>query len=143
MHDPRWEELGVVSEGDKARAFGRASIFAMPSDHETFGHTYLEAWMAGLPVIAGDIAPLREVVREGIDGLHVRNESGAVADAVLTLLRDPGRARRMGESGRERALSVFNWTAVAKKTEAAYVDAATWRVRARALSRHGRRHAGR
>ncbi|MDQ2953208.1 MAG: glycosyltransferase family 4 protein [Chloroflexota bacterium] len=138
MRDPRWAELGVVSEDEKARAFARASIFAMPSDHETFGHTYLEAWMAGLPVIAGDIPPLREVVREGIDGLHTRNDAGAVAAAILTLLRDPERARRMGESGRQRALSVFTWSAVAKKTEAAYRDALTWRQR----GRHVRRHAG-
>ena len=139
LRDPRWEELGIVSEETKAAAYARASIFAMPSDHETFGLTYLEAWMAGLPVIAGDIAPLREVVREGIDGLHTRNDAGAVAAGILTLLRDPERARRMGESGRERALSVFTWAAVAKKTEAAYRDAATWRQR----GRHVRRHAGR
>lgn len=137
--DPRWEELGVVNEVAKAAAYARASIFAMPSDHETFGQTYLEAWMAGLPVIAGDIAPLREVVREGVDGLHARNDAGAVAAAILTLLRDPERARRMGESGRERALSEFTWSSVAKRTDAAYRDAATWRQRAR----HLRRHAGR
>ena len=121
--DPRWEEFGVVSEEGKATAFARATIFAMPSDHETFGHTYLEAWLAGVPAIAGDIAPLREVVREGIDGLHVRNEPRAIADAVLALLRDPERARRMGESGRARALSEFTWAAVAKRTEAAYQSA--------------------
>ena len=118
--DPRWEELGVVSEEDKAMAYARASIFAMPSDHETFGHTYLEAWRAGLPVIAGDIEPLREIVREGVDGLHSRNEPGAIADAILTLLRDPKRAAAMGESGRRRLDGEFAWPVVGKKTEAAY-----------------------
>lgn len=123
--DPRWEDLGVVSEDAKAAAYARASIFAMPSDHETFGHTYLEAWMAGLPVIAGDIAPLREVVREGVDGLHARNEPRSIAAAILALLRDPDRARRMGESGRERVLRDFTWAAVAKRTEATYRAAVT------------------
>ena len=121
--DARWEDLGVVSEEAKARAFGRASIFAMPSEHETFGHTYLEAWAAGLPVIAGDIAPLREIVRDGIDGVHARNDASTVAAAILTLLRDPERARRMGESGRQRLLTEYNWQAVARRTEAAYVAA--------------------
>src|SRR5581483_4399397 len=37
--DERWTELGVVSEEEKALAFARATIFAMPSEHETFGHT--------------------------------------------------------------------------------------------------------
>ncbi|HEY6958337.1 MAG TPA: glycosyltransferase family 4 protein [Candidatus Limnocylindria bacterium] len=120
LRDVRWVDRGVVNEAEKAEAFARAAIFAMPSDHETFGHTYLEAWLAGIPVIAGDIAPLREVVREGLDGLHARNEPRAIADAILALLRDPERARRMGESGRERALREFTWPAVARRTVAAY-----------------------
>lgn len=118
--DERWEELGIVSEAVKATAYARASIFAMPSDHETFGLTYLEAWMAGLPVIAGDIPPLREVVREGIDGLHTRNEPRAIAGAILALLGDPVRAAHMAASGRARVERDFRWPVVARKTEAAY-----------------------
>jgi glycosyltransferase involved in cell wall biosynthesis len=123
--DERWTELGIVGEREKALAFARATIFAMPSEHETFGHTYLEAWLAGLPVIAGDIAPLREVVREGIDGLHARNDPRAVADAILALLADPARAQRMGAAGRERARREFTWSAVARRTAAAYELART------------------
>ena len=130
--DPRWIDRGVVSEEEKAEAYARATIFAMPSDHETFGHTYLEAWSAGLPVIAGDIPPLREVVREGIDGLHVANDPRPIADAILKLLRDPDRARRMGAAGRERLEREFSWPAVGKRTEAAYNLA---RTRARAAAR--------
>jgi glycosyltransferase involved in cell wall biosynthesis len=126
-HDPRWIERGVATEEEKAEAFARATMFAMPSEHETFGHTYLEAWSAGLPVIAGDIPPLREVVREGIDGLHAANEPRAIADAVLALLRDPERARRMGASGRERLAREFTWPAVAKRTESAYLAAVSIR----------------
>jgi glycosyltransferase involved in cell wall biosynthesis len=127
LRDPRWVDRGVVTEEEKAEAYARATIFAMPSDHETFGHTYLEAWSAGLPVVAGDIAPLREVVREGIDGLHVANEPRAIAGAILALLRDPERARRMGASGRERVEREFSWSAVAKRTEAAYLAAISTR----------------
>ena len=125
--DPRWIDRGVATEEEKAEAFARATIFAMPSEHETFGHTYLEAWTAGLPVIAGDIAPLREVVREGIDGLHVRSEPRAIAGAILALLRDPDRARRMGAAGRERLAREFSWPAVARRTEAAYLAAVATR----------------
>ncbi|HUG06987.1 MAG TPA: glycosyltransferase family 4 protein [Candidatus Limnocylindria bacterium] len=125
--DPRWVDRGVVSEEEKAEAYARATIFAMPSEHETFGHTYLEAWSAGLPVIAGDIAPLREVVREGVDGLHVANEPRAIARTILALLRDPDRARRMGAAGRERLEREFSWPAVARRTEAAYLAAVSTR----------------
>ena len=130
VRDPRWVDHGIASEEEKAEAFARATIFAMASEHETFGHTYLEAWSAGIPVIAGDIPPLREVVREGVDGLHVRNDPRAIADAILALLRDPERARRMGAAGRERLTREFSWPAVAKRTEAAY-EAASARDTAR------------
>ena len=122
--DPRWTDRGVVSEAAKAEAYARATIFAMPSDHETFGHTYLEAWAARRPVIAGDIPPLREVVRAGIDGIHSRNEPHAVADAILALLGDPAGARRMGESGHARLEELFTWDRIAERTEQVYRAAA-------------------
>ncbi|HEV2251357.1 MAG TPA: glycosyltransferase family 4 protein [Candidatus Limnocylindria bacterium] len=123
LADGRWSEPGIVSEARKAEAYARATVFALPSDHETFGHTYLEAWCAGRPVIAGDIAPLREVVRDGVDGLHAANEPRAIADAILALLRDPARAAAMGASGRTRVAERYTWPAVAAKTEAVYLSA--------------------
>ncbi len=120
LADARWSEPGVVSEARKAYAYARATIFAMPSDHETFGHTYLEAWCAGRPVIAGDIPPLREVVRDGIDGVHAANDPRAVADAILELLADPARASAMGAAGLKRVRERFTWPAIAERTEAAY-----------------------
>ena len=126
--DARWEERGVVSEGEKAEAYARCTVFAMPSSHETFGHTYLEAWCAGRPVIAGDIPPLREVVREGIDGVHAANEPRAVARAIIALLSDPARARAMGEAGRARVAERWSWLKVAERTEHAYASAVAARL---------------
>src|SRR5437773_3033404 len=121
--DERWVDRGVVSEEAKAEAYARATIFAMPSRHETFGHTYLEAWSAWRPVIAGDIPPLREVVRDGVDGLVVAQEPGAIARAILALLGDPVRARRMAEAGRLKVQEQWTWDRVAERTERAYLAA--------------------
>jgi len=116
----------VVSEAAKAEAYVRATIFCMPSSHETFGQTYLEAWCAGRPVIAGDIPPLREVVRAGIDGLHTPNEPAAIAAAIRALLDDPAAASRMGASGQARVAERWTWERIAERTEAAYASAATF-----------------
>jgi glycosyltransferase involved in cell wall biosynthesis len=123
LPDARWSEPGIVSEARKAEAYARATVFAMPSQHETFGHSYLEAWCARRPVIAGDIAPLREVVRDGIDGLHAANDPRSIADAILALLADPARAAAMGGAGHLRMKERFTWPAVAARTEAAYAAA--------------------
>jgi len=121
--DPRWTEMPVVDERTKLEAYARATVLAMPSDHETFGHTYLEAWAAGRPVIAGDIPPLREVVRDGIDGSLARNDAKDVARAVLWMLADPDRADAMGAAGRDRMRERWTWPLVAARTEAAYAAA--------------------
>lgn len=118
--DHRWTEMDVVDEATKEAAYSHATVLAMPSEHETFGHTYLEAWAAGRPVIAGDIAPLREIVRSGVDGWHARNKPVDVARAVLDALSDPVRAAAMGAAGRERVSERWTWPVVAERTEAAY-----------------------
>ena len=120
LADARWSEPGIVSEARKAAAYAAATMLVMPSEHETFGHTYLEAWCAGRPVIAGDIAPLREVVRDGVDGLHAANEPRAIATAILALLGDPARANAMGAAGRVRVGERFTWPIIAALTETAY-----------------------
>lgn len=119
--DPRWVDLGVVDEVTKADAYASCAVFCMPSRHETFGQTYLEAWLARRPVIAGDIPPLREIV-EGA-GLCVPQHPEAIAEAVLRLLADPTLARALGDRGYERATTRYSWDAVGGRVEAAYEHA--------------------
>jgi len=61
----------------------------------------LEAAASGRAIVASDVPGCREVVRPGENGLLVpARNSGALADAILSLARDPGRCQRMGAAGR-------------------------------------------
>ena len=60
------------------------------------------------------------MVRDRVDGLIVAQDPDAIARAVLALLGDPVRARRMGESGRFRLQEKWTWELVAERTERAY-----------------------
>lgn len=119
--DPRWFDRGLADEETKARAYATCTIFCMPSRHETFGQTYLEAWLARRPVIAGDIPPVREVV--GDAGLCVRQDPRSIADAIVSLLDDPKRAHELGERGFARVTTQFSWEAVAARVERVYEGA--------------------
>lgn len=119
--DPRWFDRGTADEHTKARAYASCTIFCMPSRHETFGQTYLEAWLARRPVIAGDIPPVREVVDDA--GVLVRQDPREIADAIVGLLNDPRRARELGHRGYDRARTHYSWEAVAKRVEDAYAAA--------------------
>jgi phosphatidylinositol alpha-1,6-mannosyltransferase len=127
LRDTRWVDLGIADEREKAAAFHRCAVFCMPSIHETFGHTFLEAWLAGRPVIAGDIPPVREIV-EGA-GVLVPQRPGAIAAAIIALLADPAKADELGRRGHERVAAHFSWDAVADRVIAAYVHARASRTR--------------
>ncbi len=64
----------------------------------------------GLPVVAGNGGAIPEVVLHGETGLLVNPASPeAVAEAVVTLLRDPALARAMGAAARRHALQEFSY----------------------------------
>ena len=64
----------------------------------------LEAMAAGCAVIVSDcrFGP-PEIVRHDVDGLvYPTGDAAALADAIGTLVSDPGRRRRLAEAGRRR-----------------------------------------
>ncbi len=71
---------------------------------EGFGIVFLEAGAAGLPVVGASTGGIPEAVEEGRTGLLVPpDDVEALADALRWLVRDPDKARRLGEEGRRRA----------------------------------------
>jgi glycosyltransferase involved in cell wall biosynthesis len=84
----------------------------------------LEAMAAGRPVVARRVGALPEAVLHGISGLLVDDEEPeSVAAALRDLLKDPARARALGEAGRRRALEHFTPERHAARVEAIYRDA--------------------
>lgn len=75
---------------------------------EGFGRTLLEAMACGRAVIGPNAGGIPEFVEHGKNGLlYEMGDSGALADAVLTLLRNPDIRGRLGVAGRETALRWF------------------------------------
>ncbi|HEU4699646.1 MAG TPA: glycosyltransferase [Gemmatimonadales bacterium] len=97
--------LGVRSDVDALLALADALL--LTSESEAAPLPLFEAMRAGRPVVATDVGGVREIVREGRDGLLVpRGDPAALADAVVRLVTTPGLAERMGAAarcaGRER-----------------------------------------
>jgi phosphatidylinositol alpha-mannosyltransferase len=101
---------------------GAAALVSPAIGQESFGVVLVEAMAAGVPVVASDIPGYRDVVRDGVDGLLVPpRDAEALAAAVGSLLRDPGRAERLRNAGRARA-GRFAWERVGAEIEAVYQD---------------------
>jgi phosphatidylinositol alpha-1,6-mannosyltransferase len=109
--------IGRVKYEELPTYFRLGDVFAMPSrsrmaglEVEGLGIVYLEASACGLPVIAGKSGGAPDAVIEGVTGFVVDGANiNAIADSAIALLRDPGRARAMGASGREWVVKKWSW----------------------------------
>ena len=98
-----------------------ATVFAIPSLYEPLGIVNLEAMACETAVVGSRTGGIPEVVADGETGLLVPpGEPEPLAEALNALLRDPDRARAMGQAGRKRAVAEFGWQAIAAQTAALY-----------------------
>jgi phosphatidylinositol alpha-1,6-mannosyltransferase len=117
---------GTVPASSLPGYYAAADVFAMPCrtrwggvDVEGLGIVFLEASATGLPIIAGRSGGAPEAVRQGETGLVVDGaDTAEVAAALIELLDDPERARKMGESGRDRIVADWSWDLVAARFRA-------------------------
>ncbi|MFK0185312.1 glycosyltransferase family 4 protein [Streptomyces rubiginosohelvolus] len=97
--------------------YAAADVFAMPCrtrrrglEVEGLGIVFLEAAAAGLPVLVGDSGGAPDTVRDGETGYLVDGrDTAAVADLLVTLLRDRAAAAAMGEKGRAWVREAWGW----------------------------------
>ncbi len=103
-----------VSDEDLERAYGTAGVFAFLSEYEGFGLTPLEAMRHRLPTVVLDTPVAREVY--GVGAWYVpAGDAGAVADAVVTLLRDPD-ARAAQIAAGAATVARYGWDEAARAT---------------------------
>jgi glycosyltransferase involved in cell wall biosynthesis len=92
------EFLGEVA--NPADALAGLDLLVMPSRREAASRVVIEAFSAGVPVVASDAGGLPEVVeRNGM--MFPRGNSSAMAAAIIRVLIDPSLRLRMVEAGRE------------------------------------------
>lgn len=123
--------LGYVDEEMLAALYQGCDVFALPAGQddrgqvEGFGLVFSEAHAYGKPVVAGRSGGVTDAVLHEKTGLLVTPEQPeALAAAILSLLEDPARARRMGEAGRRRVEEELNWAEFTRRLiEAAGVNA--------------------
>ncbi|MFN8579674.1 MAG: glycosyltransferase, partial [Gemmatimonadaceae bacterium] len=80
---------------------------------------FLQGSAVGRPVIVGNSGGAPETLKPGVTGLLVDPERPEpIADALLTLLRDPARAIAMGNAGAAWVHSEWTWNAMSSRLHA-------------------------
>jgi phosphatidylinositol alpha-1,6-mannosyltransferase len=117
---------GGVARDELPMHYAAGDVFAMPCrtrrgglDIEGLGIVYLEASACGLPVIVGDSGGAPDAVRHGETGFLVDGrDARALEGRLITLLRDPGLRRRMGQAGRAWVETDWRWELMADRLRA-------------------------
>ena len=82
---------GRLSDGAKHRVLAKSDIMLVTSTREGWGIVTTEAACHGVPVVAYNVAGLRDSVIDGETGILTAIDPGAMAKAAIELLNDPER----------------------------------------------------
>lgn len=100
---------------DVSDFYAQLDIFVLPSRMEAFPLVVLEALLKEKPVVAMDVAGVREVI-DGQTGYLVKDQTAeGLAGGILYFLTSHERRREAGQAGRQRVLEKFEARAVAPK----------------------------
>jgi glycosyltransferase involved in cell wall biosynthesis len=119
----RWE--GPLAPSATLARMARASLVVLPSVHEPYPMTVLEAMSVGRPVVVTDTCGLAPAVQEHGCGAVVDDSPAALQAAVRRLLENP---QERAEAGRRAAVAArehFSMSAVADALEGLYAAART------------------
>jgi glycosyltransferase involved in cell wall biosynthesis len=101
---------GVLDPPALAGRYGAARVFVTASSYEGWPIGVAEAMASGLPIVAFDVPGVRELVRDGEDGILAETgDVDGLARAIRRLWDDPALRHRMGLTARERARSGPTW----------------------------------
>ncbi len=114
---------GYIPRDRLASYFAACDLFAFHSTFETFGLVMAQAMSYGRAVVTVRNTALPEVVGDG--GLLVQTgDWRGLGDAMARLISDEPLRRRLGEAGRARAESLFDWDRIAEQYETVLTRAA-------------------
>jgi len=104
---------GFIPEVEKPVIFKASRIFCNPSLYEGFGITILEAMTLGVPVVASDIPPHREVAEDSIIYCDPA-KSGDLTEKLKSVLINECLGRELADKERIQAQK-FSWRKTAEK----------------------------
>lgn len=107
--------LGHMPTEELAAAYEACDVFVLPSEFESFGMVFLDAWLRAKPVIGNlSCGAAASLIDDGVDGFLCRDAS-EIAAAVRRLIEDPALSARMGAAGRVKTLAHYTWERVADR----------------------------
>jgi glycosyltransferase involved in cell wall biosynthesis len=101
--------VGTVPEDSMFKAYEVGDVFVFPSVKEGWGLVVLEAMASGLPVVASNIEPLIEYLRDGENSMLVPFlNNDMLVEQIIRVLLDAELRDRLIMNGRKTA-EAYSW----------------------------------
>ena len=111
----------AVEDAFVARALDEASVLVLPSRSEGLGRVVVEAFCRGRGIVASRVGGIPDIDEDGATGILVPpSDSESLGRRILEVLRDPLRARAIGENAREMVQREFPISRMIDETVALY-----------------------
>jgi len=114
--------LGKKSRNEIIDCFYESDVFILPSLHEGFPLTLLEAWAAELPVIITNVGGISKICTNKENALVVPpKNSEAITEAMLELIKNKNLREKLGKNGKKLVEEKYSLGKVVKKILSVYL----------------------
>lgn len=103
-------------------AYKASDVFCLPSVHEPFGIVVLEAWAAGLPVVANSVGGIGDFTQDGIDILHSGDDTPGSWANKITMALEPDIAGSIRASATLRVAREYDWSVIGQRVTNIYEE---------------------
>lgn len=113
--------LGALPQSELPGHYRKVSLLVAPfvqaenGDQEGLGLVVAEAMACECPVVVGDVPGVRDLVDDSCGVIVNALSHRSLANAVIELLKDDDRRKRVAIAGRLRVLRHFAWSSIAEK----------------------------
>jgi len=118
----RVEFTGALPRWKIYELYEKASAVVFPTLYETQGMVLIEAMAFGVPIVASDIGPIRDIVglEEGSAILVNPNDPEELGNAIIRVIRNGKLREEMSYKGRELVRRYFAWDRIARRIAGTY-----------------------
>ncbi|WP_153799457.1 glycosyltransferase family 4 protein [Foetidibacter luteolus] len=110
------------AEGKKPVIYNAMDIFILPSQSESFGVVFLEAWACKKPVVGASMGATASLLNDGTDSFLFDLDNMPELENKINMLAASAELRKvMGENGYKKASRQFSWPSIVEGYRNAYL----------------------
>ncbi len=110
--------LGFKSHDELPEILQAADIFCRPSLSEGLGNAFLEAMVAGLPIIGTPVGGVPDFLQDGETGVWCRSRDPvSIAQAVMRIQNEPELRAKLIRQGAALVRQRYGWDKIAKQID--------------------------